>query len=321
MRAPAFWSRPPGLAARALSPLGALYAAATARRLSRGPRHRIGVPVVCIGNVTAGGTGKTPTVAEIGRRLSGMGAAAHVVSRGHGGRAEGPLRVDPRTHGAEAVGDEPLLLAASLPVWVSRDRASGARAAAGAGAEVILLDDGMQDPGLHHDLTVMVVDAEAGFGNGLCIPAGALREPPGRGLARADAVLAIGPKAARDALGIDGAVGARLAPLRTGLDWRGARVLAFAGIGRPDKFFATLSALGAEVVRAVPLGDHQPLTPALMTRLRGEALARGLLLVCTEKDAVRLPPSFRTEVSVLPVRLEVEEGGERLDAALAGLIG
>ena len=320
MRAPAFWSRPPGLAARALSPLGALYAAATARRLSRGARGRVGLPVICVGNVSAGGTGKTPTVAEIGRRLAAMGAAPHVVSRGHGGSAKGPLRVEPALHGADLAGDEPLLLAASLPTWVAKDRTVGARAAAGAGADVVLLDDGMQDPSLHHDLTVMVVDAEAGFGNGLCIPAGPLREPAARGLGRADLVMAIGPKPARDALGVEGALGARLAPLRTGMDWSGARVLAFAGIGRPEKVFATLEGLGAEVVRAVPLGDHQPLTPALMTRLRAEALARDLVLVCTEKDAVRLPPAFRTEVTVLPVRLEVEEGGERLDAALAALL-
>lgn len=318
MRAPDFWYNPPqapGLKARLLQPLGALYAGATARRLAKGQPLRASVPVICIGNINAGGVGKTPTVMALISHLSAKGHKVHVVTRGHGGRAKGPLRVDETQHSAALTGDEPLLLAPFAPVWVSKDRALGVQAAAEAGAEVILLDDGHQNPGVYKDLSLVVVDAARGFGNGLCIPAGPLREPLDQGLARADALLSIGAPLDQShftqtwghAIGATPALRGELKPLQMGMDWHGTRVLAFAGIGHPQKFFDTLRAEGAQLIRAEPLDDHQPLSPALIARLEAEAFALDAQLVTTEKDAARLPAHLRPKVMTLVVRLHIED--------------
>ncbi|MBZ0128911.1 MAG: tetraacyldisaccharide 4'-kinase [Rhodobacteraceae bacterium] len=326
MQPPLFWARPamsPGLAARLLSPLAWVVARLAARRLARGEWLKVGAPVICVGNINIGGTGKTPAVIALAARLKALGRNPAVVSRGYGGRLAGPVQVRERQHKAADVGDEPLLIAAFCETWVAKDRAAGARAAVAAGADVILLDDGFQNPGLHKDVSIVVVDAVAGFGNGRVFPAGGLREAPGVGLARADAVLLIGPERARRAcleawpmLASRPLIEAELQPLETGMDWTSGRFLAFAGIGRPEKFFATLRGLGADLFRCEALSDHQELTAPLLRRLETDAFFNGAQLVTTEKDAVRLPEDFRLKVITLPVRLQIADW-TALEAVLA----
>lgn len=316
MRAPGFWWRAPdhpGLLPRLLAPLGWLYAAGTARRL-RQPGLEPQVPVICVGNLTAGGAGKTPTVIALIERLTARGHRVHVVSRGYGGSVEGPVRVEEARHTAAEVGDEPLLLSAFAPVWVARDRAAGVQAAEAAGGQVILMDDGFQNPAVQPSLSLVVVDAAKGFGNGRCIPAGPLREPVATGLARADLVLTIGAAAAQAqfdktwgrTVRVPRLTGA-LMPLKMGMDWKGERLLAFAGIADPSRFFATLKAEGAELIRGEALADHEMLSETLLRRLEAEATAAGAQLVTTEKDAARLPPQWRPKVLTLVVRLKIDD--------------
>ena len=313
MQAPRFWFRPQSWQSLLLAPLGALYALGTSRRLARGNPIKLETPVICVGNINAGGTGKTPTVIYLVQELLALGHSPVVVSRGYGGALQGPVLVDPRSHTASDVGDEPLLLAAFCSVVVSKSRLQGAERAEQEGASVILFDDGFQDPSVHKDLSFVVVDAKHGFGNGRCIPAGPLREPAAKGLARADALITIGPAAEQITFSAPQALSrfeASLEPLPTGMDWAETRVLAFAGIGHPEKFFTTLKNLGAEIIHAEALADHQPLTQALMSRLIADARRHNARLVTTEKDAVRLPQSLRQEVLTLPVRLQLTNAPE-----------
>jgi tetraacyldisaccharide 4'-kinase len=330
MRAPGFWWNAPdrpGWRAHALAPAAALWRAGAWLRAVGARPAGAGVPVLCIGNLTLGGAGKTPMVATLMRRLGAAGVAAHVVSRGYGGVTRGPFRVAPERHDYTDVGDEPLMLAALGTVWVSRDRPAGVRAAAAEGAKLVLLDDGFQNPHLAKDRSILMVDAVQGFGNGRLIPAGPLREPVERGLARADLVVLVGPPEARaaapgrwPALASRPVLGAELRPPATGLPIAGEPVVAFAGIARPEKFFETLRGVGARLVATRGFPDHHAYRPAVLRRLVAEARRRGAMLVTTEKDAVRLPPEVRSEVLTVQVRLEPEDWAP-IDAVVAQALG
>jgi tetraacyldisaccharide 4'-kinase len=294
-----------------LSPLGALYGAMTARKMARAG-ERVAVPVICIGNFVLGGAGKTPTAIAIAKMLLQRGERVAFLSRGYGGEKRvAPLRVDPLMHGARAVGDEPLLLARVAPCYVGADRVASARAAIEQGASVLVMDDGLQSPALAKDLRLAVVDVDAGFGNGLCFPAGPLRAPVGDQARFVDAVIYIGA-----------AEGARMKTVAPGrphfaahlrpdaiasAPLIGRSVLAFAGIGRPEKFFATLEAIGARVAVRQSFPDHHRFGRRELEGLAREADRRGLTLVTTEKDAVRMAPADRATIAELPVTLAFED--------------
>ncbi len=315
MQAPKFWYRSRSWQAVLLSPFGALYASATARRQKNARPTRVDIPVICIGNLNVGGTGKTPTTIALAQLLSARGIAVHIVSRGYGGSLLAVTQVDPRIHTADETGDEPLLMAAFAPTWVANERVAAARAAQNAGADVILLDDGFQDPSLTKDLTIIVVDAARGFGNGCCLPAGPLRESVHVGLKRANAVISIGEAEEQSKFREKYTnrvccikhLSASLKPIEMGMPWAKGRYLAFAGIGDPEKFFATLRGLGAPLVRTVALDDHQKLARPMIQRLMKEAQSMNAQLVTTEKDAARLPADLRSGILSLPVRLEFDD--------------
>ena len=318
MRAPSFWWREAGTAAALLAPAAGVYAAVAAARL-RQAGARAGIPVLCVGNPTVGGSGKTPTALALARLLIAVGERPWLLARGYGGQLAGPVTVDPRHHRADDVGDEPLLLARCAPTIIARDRVAGARAARAAGASVIVMDDGFQNPALAKDLSILAVDARRGVGNGRVFPAGPLRAPLAAQLARAQAMLLIGDgpaaapmAAAAEAHGLalfhgrlvpDGAAVATL---------KGQRVLAFAGIGDPDKFFATLADAGIEAALRRGFADHHPYTGAEAAALMAEADRAGLPLVTTEKDFARLKgrralSELAGRARALPITLAVEE--------------
>jgi tetraacyldisaccharide 4'-kinase len=304
MKAPGFW-RTDGALPALLSPLSlGMITGAWLRRRTATP-YRAPVPVICVGNLVAGGAGKTPVAIAIGRNLGAHGKAVHFLSRGYGGREGGPLRVDPVKHAAADVGDEPLLLARTAPSWIARDRAAGAAAAVAAGAEAIVLDDGFQNPTVAKDLSLVVVDGGYGFGNGRVIPAGPLREPRAAGLARADAVVLMEPDEAGAASLLPPGMPvlrATLAPADADT-LRGRTVFAFAGIARPEKFFATLESIGCRISARRAFPDHHPFSDAEIATLLADAARAGAVPVTTEKDAVRLPPAMRDKVATLPVEL------------------
>lgn len=312
MRPPAFWNdkagRSSGAVTRALlSPLGWAYAAAGAARIARTAPYRASIPVICVGNLTLGGTGKTPVSAALISMLAGLGQTPFALSRGWGGRQKGPLRVDPSLHGADDVGDEPLLLARAAPAVISADRPAGTRLAASEGASIIVMDDGHQNPSLHKDFSVVVVDGEAGWGPGTIFPAGPLREPVNAGLARADAVIVMMPDAdtlpdlaALELDTLDKPVfRAWLAPSAPVPD---GRLLAFAGIGRPQKFFDGLKAAGGDLADAICFPDHHRFSAADLKRLVDLADSWNARLITTEKDHVRLPQALRGQVLSYPVQ-------------------
>jgi len=322
LRAPAFWARRnPSLLARSLAPVGALYGAATAWRMAQ-TGHTIAVPVVCIGNFVAGGAGKTPAAIAIGRLLREMGERAAFLSRGYGGVSAGVIAVDPNVHTAAQVGDEPLLLARVAPCFTARDRRAAAETAIAAGASVLVLDDGLQNPVLAKDFSFAVIDGGAGFGNGLCLPAGPLRAPPAAQLAHISATLFVDGVSdasvnAHEAVSGKPILNARVEPDPfVAAQLRNQNVLAFAGIGRPGKFFVTLEALGAHVAVARSFGDHHRYSSTQLEALLTEAASLGLTPVTTEKDSVRLKPAYAAKIAALPVVMRFEEP-DRVAALLA----
>ncbi|HEY3916986.1 MAG TPA: tetraacyldisaccharide 4'-kinase [Stellaceae bacterium] len=305
MQAPEFWARP-GLASDLLAPFGWAYGAlGTARRGLARPVH-VAAPTICVGNLTAGGAGKTPVVLSLAALLRDKGRRPHILSRGYGGSRRGPLLVDATHHTAQDVGDEPLLLAAAAPTWIGADRLASARAAIEAGADGLLLDDGFQNPALAYDVALVVIDGGYGIGNGRVMPAGPLREPVAPALARASAVVMIGTRPPPLALGRVPMLRAQLAPI-AGDDLRNTHVVAFAGIGRPAKFFATLRELGADLTATRGFPDHHPYAESDLRALDARAQADGAALVTTEKDWVRLPPAWREKIRALKVALSWED--------------
>ncbi len=311
MHAPDFWQPGKGgILAQFLAPLGWLYGFATKTKLATTSPWVSPVPVLCVGNLVAGGAGKTPVALDLGRRLIAKGKNVHFLSRGYGGCEKGPLLVDPDVHTHSMVGDEPLLLAGLAPTWVSRERRAGCMAAAQAGADLIIMDDGFQNPYIAKNFSIIVVDGGYGFGNAKMIPAGPLRERISAGLGRADACVIIGEDTA-GVLEVVSSCGlsplcAKLVPGPLAKDI-GAPVVAFAGIGRPEKFFETVTKMGCEVASSIAFADHHPYCDADITSLRNIAAKAGARLLTTEKDAKRLPASFIDEVSVVPVALDWQD--------------
>jgi tetraacyldisaccharide 4'-kinase len=331
MHEPAFWHRPSSLTSRLLLPLAALYGAIAARRMAR-PGAAAGVPVICVGNYHTGGAGKTPTVLALAAMLREMGETPFVLSRGYGGSLPGPLRVDVARHTAAEVGDEPLMMAARAPVVIARDRVAGAQRARDAGASVIVMDDGFQNPALRKDLSLIVVDATRGLGNGRVFPAGPLRAPLAAQLVRTDALLVIGEgDAAGDVERILAGrsvtvLHAHVSPDANTLDaLRGQRVLAFAGIGDPDRFFSTLRAQGIEVAAERRFPDHHRFTKDELWALRTEATRGELALVTTEKDFARLIGGdlapLAKGVMPLPVTLRFDDEARLRELIVAKLHG
>lgn len=317
MREPAFWHRPPSLTSLLLAPLGALYGLATGQRMRRAG-FDAGVPVLCVGNYHLGGAGKTPTVLALTKLLRDLGETPVVLSRGYGGRLRGPIMVDPARHRAEDVGDEPLMLARKVPVAVARDRIGGVALAKSQAATVILMDDGFQNPAIAKDASLIVIDANRGLGNGRVFPAGPLRAPLPAQLDRTDALIVVGeglaaaPVAAAIAAQDKPVLLAHLRPDEASVtSLRGKRVLAFAGIGDPMRFFRTLRGSGIEVVAERAFPDHHPFSQNEIAELIAEARRHSLTLVATEKDLVRLHNAEGAgDIVPFPVTLEFDDAAQ-----------
>lgn len=307
IRPPHFWSDSQArLLPFLLAPCAVLVATCAANRQKK-TGWKAAVPVLCCGNLTTGGTGKTTVVLDLVARLKARQVAVHALTRGYGGRIKTTMQVDLARHSARDVGDEALLLAQQCPTWVGGDRAASARAAVAAGASCLIMDDGFQNPGLYKDLSLLIVDGAVGLGNGHVLPAGPLREAPAAALARASAVLLIGTdqtcfltqyaEQLPDVLRAD---------LQTGQDvlgLKGKRCLAFAGLGRPSKFFEGLRRAGVEPVQCLAFPDHYFYKERDMTHLATLARQADAQLVTTPKDTVRFPLAFRKELTTVGVGL------------------
>jgi tetraacyldisaccharide 4'-kinase len=327
MREPAFWWRKPALAAALLTPAAACYGTIAARRMMR-PGARAAVPVLCVGNFTHGGAGKTPAVMAIAKMLEYAGEKPFCLSRGYGGSTVGPQRVDTKVDGAAQVGDEALLLARVAPTIIARDRVAGAAAAVAAGASVIIMDDGLQNASLAKDFTIAVLDGRRGLGNAHVFPAGPLRAPLDAQLACTDALLLIGDgEGTRDiapAPGLPIFHGRLSADAAAVAELKARKVLAFAGIGDPDKFFATVTQAGIPLAERQAFADHHRFTGEEAAALIMRAERAGLALLTTEKDRARMAgepllAALAEKTHVLPVTLVVDEAEELRALILAKL--
>lgn len=308
-----------------LTPFSWIWAAVTARRIARTTPVDPGVPVICVGNLTMGGVGKTPVVRALAERLTQRGKAVHLLSRGYGGRLQGPVLVDAAVHSSADVGDEPLMLARDYPVWVARDRAAGAMAAAAAGAEVVIMDDGHQNPSVKKVLSLVVVDGETRgedwpFGDGRVFPAGPMREPLAAGLERAEAVLVLLPfdiaQADPELVAMLKGPALLIGHLNPANPPPSGPQVGFAGIGKPWKVERALQAAGCELADFAPFPDHAAFDEANLKRLADRAALFDAGLVTTEKDWVRLPPAWRARVTSWPVAAVFDDPAA-LDAVLA----
>jgi tetraacyldisaccharide 4'-kinase len=314
MREPAFWYGRPSALSALLSPVSVIYGWLSARRMKR-TGERVGIPVICIGNYHLGGAGKTPTTLAVARILSEAGETPFVVSRGYGGELPGPVRVDSNDRASE-VGDEPLMMSAHVPVIVSRERAAGARLAKSEGASVVLLDDGFQNPSLVKDASLIVIDGNRALGNGNVFPSGPLRAPLDPQIARTDAIVVIGNGIAADGIvstvTARGGLGLRASfqpEAKSLTDLKEKPLLAFAGIGDPERFFATLRGQGLNVVKEKSFADHHRFAPADLASLAADATKDGLTLVATEKDMARIvsEPALKSYAqSIMPFRVSLK---------------
>jgi tetraacyldisaccharide 4'-kinase len=318
MHEPAFWYRPSSLTSRLLMPLGAVYGMIAARRLAREGLDA-GIPVLCVGNYHVGGAGKTPAVLALVSLLRDAGEAPIVLSRGYGGKLRGPIKVDPERHAASDVGDEPLMMAQTVPAVVARDRTDGVALARSQGASVIVMDDGFQNPAIAKDASLIVIDGDRGLGNACVFPAGPLRAPLPPQLARTDALIIVGKGSAADtvaaAVAAQGGLvlRAHLVPDEVSVAaLRGKRVLAFAGIGDPQRFFRTLRTSGIEVAAEKAFADHHPFSDNEIGSLVAAAKRDGLTLVTTEKDFARLGKKTAPDVVPFAVTLEIDDEAKLL---------
>jgi tetraacyldisaccharide 4'-kinase len=318
MRVPAFWYRPFGFVATALSPLSILYKMGSWMHRSLANPKSIDIPVICIGNVTIGGAGKTPCVAAMAKLLHQKGFEVHILSRGYGGCLKGPVQINPNEHTAQEVGDEPLILAHVVPTWVAKNRYEGAKAARTAGAEIILMDDGLQNYELRKDFCILVIDSKLEFGNGAVLPAGPLRESKQRGIAKADVIFVTNPQKKMNFYQptytiLTHIVASDITKIAN------KKIFAFSGIAHPQKFYDSLKALKLDVVGTRDFSDHHIFTENELQSLENEARKKNSVLVTTEKDWVRLNSAWRNRVSMIRIENEIQES-DRLYAQLRPLL-
>lgn len=305
---PAFWQKNHAVVSLLLQPIACVYAALGAWRNRSTQPVKLSRSIICIGNVTAGGAGKTPVAISVCNILKAQGKHPAFLSRGYGGQYKGPHRVDPERDTAQEVGDEPLLLSTHAPAWIARNRVAGAEAAIAAGADIIIMDDGFQNPALKKDISLLVIDGQYGLGNGHLLPAGPLRERLAAALSRTQAVVIMG----EDKHNISRQIPSIIPILHATLQPSQASALedkpyvAFAGIGNPQKFFETLKIMNGNVAETISFPDHYPYTPEDISRLRARAEVLDAGLVTTEKDWVRLPKNLRAEIRYVPVEVRWE---------------